>query len=68
MIRKQWLTGLETLGKILYSELLVLEGRAVLVVQPAKLLKNLGMSGIVDNDTFVCVFSADMLDGDRCPS
>ena len=62
--RKQQLTSLETLGKILYRKLLILEGRAVLVIQPAELLKNFGMSGVVSDDTLVRVFSADMLDDD----
>lgn len=66
--QEQQLTGLETLGKILYSEFLVLEGRTVLVVQPTKLLKNFGVSRIVSDDAFVSVFSADMLVEDRCPS
>lgn len=33
------------------------------MIQPAKLLKDFGVSRIVSDDAFVCILSADMLDG-----
>lgn len=38
------------------------------MIEPAKLLKDFGVSGIVSDNALVCVFSAGMLDGDRYPS
>lgn len=46
-------TSLEALREILNREFLVLEGRAVLMVQPAELLQHLGVTRVVRHDPFV---------------
>ncbi len=47
------LTSLETLRQILNGEILVLERRAILMVQPSKLLEYFGMRRVVLHDTFI---------------
>lgn len=55
------LTSLETLSEVLDGELLVLERRAVLVVQPAELLQNFRVSGIILNYALVGFASTNVL-------
>jgi hypothetical protein len=54
-------TSFQALGEVLDGEVLVLEGRAVLVVQPPKLLKDFGVTWVVGNDAFVGILGTDML-------
>jgi hypothetical protein len=58
---KTLLTSFETLGQILDSGVLVLERRAVLMVEPTELLKNFGVARVLGDDPFVGIFSADIL-------
>lgn len=55
------LTRLKTLRQVLNSQFLILETRAILVVQPTKLLQNLGMVWIIVHNTFVSILGTTML-------
>ena len=57
----QKLTCFETLCEVLNGEILILERGAVLVIEPAQLLENLCVAGIVGNDTLISVLCAYML-------
>ena len=59
------LTRFETLGQVSDGEILILEGTAILMIQPAKLLENLCMVGVLDYDAFICVFGMCMLRDQR---
>lgn len=54
-------TGLEALGQVLDGEFLILERRPVLVVQPPKLLQDLGVVRVLLHDALVRVPRADVL-------
>jgi hypothetical protein len=51
----------EALRETLNGKFLVLERRPILMIEPTKLLKNLGMAGIIGNNAFVCIFGTDMV-------
>ena len=55
------LTGFETLCEVLNGELLVLERGPVLMVKPAELLEDLGVTGVVLDHTLVSFPGTDVL-------
>jgi hypothetical protein len=48
------LTSFERLREILNSDIVVLEGRSILMVKPTELLEDFGMLGVCLNDAFIC--------------
>jgi len=51
----------ETLCQVLNGGILVLEGRAILMIQPPKLLKDFRVARVLGNNTFVCVFRTNII-------
>lgn len=50
--------SLEAFGQVLNRRVLILEGRTILMIQPPKLLENLGMIGVINDHALISVFSS----------